>query len=74
MINFVSYPGVSLKIPNVMSTQYKTLAPNALWFTYQNLKSCKPHAKSIDEKLKTKGLMFFVSFFHVIYKISNFNM
>ena len=54
-----------------------------LWFTYQNLKSCKPHektnqkvnnAKSIDEKLKTNGLMFFVSFFHVICKISNFNM
>ena len=32
-------------------------------------------AKSIGEKLKTKGLMFFVSFFfHVIWKISNFNM
>jgi hypothetical protein len=26
------------------------------------------------EKLKTMGLMFFVSFFHVICKISNFNM
>ena len=32
------------------------------------------NAKSIDEKLKTKGLMFFVSFFHVICKISNFNI
>ena len=57
--------------------------PNALWFTYKNLKSCKPYqkqnkksqnAKSIVDKLKTKGLMFFVSFFHVICKISNFNM
>ena len=45
--------------------------PNALQFTYQNLKSCKPHEKtkqktskwSIDGKLKTKDLMCFVSFF-----------
>ena len=28
----------------------------------------------IGEKLKTKSLMFFVSFFNVICKISNFNM
>ena len=27
-----------------------------------------------DEKLKTKSLMFLVSFFHVFCKISNFNM
>ena len=27
-------------------TQYKKLAPNALWFTYQNLKSCKAHEKT----------------------------
>ena len=32
------------------------------------------NAKSIGEKLKTKSLMFFVSFFHVIRKISNSNM
>ena len=31
------------------------------------------NVKYIGEKLKTKGLMFFVSFFHVICKISNFN-
>ena len=31
-------------------------------------------AKSIGEKLKTKGLLFFVSFFYVICKISNFDM
>ena len=56
----------------LQSTQYKKLAPNALRFAHQNLKSCKPHekteqkhqnARSIDEKLKTKSLMFFVSFF-----------
>ena len=49
------------------STQYKKLEPNALRFTYQNLKSCKPqekteenhqNAKSIGEKLKTNGLLF----------------
>ena len=32
------------------------------------------NARLIDEKLKTKSLMLFVSFFHVIFKISNFNM
>ena len=55
-----------------MSNQYKKLATNALQFTHQNLKSCKAHekqnkrhqnAKYIAEKLKTKGLMFFISFF-----------
>ena len=52
------------------STQYKKLVPNALRFTYQNLKSCKPHektkqkaSKSIGKKLKTKGMMSFVSSF-----------
>ena len=65
----------------LMSTQYKKLVSNALQFTYQNLKSCKTHektkqqiAKPIGEKLKTKGLVFFVSVFHVIRKISNSNM
>ena len=57
----------------VKSTQYKKLAQNTLQFTYQNLKSCKPHEKTkththqnarfIDEKLKTKSLMIFVSSF-----------
>ena len=32
------------------------------------------NARFIGEKLKTTSLMFFVSFFHVICKISNFNM
>ena len=48
------------------------LAPNALRFTIWNSKSCKPHEKqnkkyqnvrSIGDKLKTKSLVFFVSFF-----------
>ena len=34
----------------------------------------RQNAKSIGEILKSRGLMFFVSFFHVICKISNFNM
>ena len=68
---------------SLKSTQYKKLAPNALRFMYKNLKSCKPHEKTKqkhqnarfnDEKLKTKSLMFFVHFFHVVCKISNFNM
>ena len=48
------------KISECKVTQYKKLAPNALRFTYQNLKSCEPHektkqktSKSIGEKLKT---------------------
>ena len=28
------------------SAQYKKLVPNAMQFTYQNLKSCKPHEKN----------------------------
>ena len=57
-----------IRSENVLkTTHYKKLAPNALQFTYQNLKSCKPHEKQkdenarfVDEKLKTKSLMFFV--------------
>ena len=54
------------------SSQYKKLASNALRFTYQTLKSRKPHKKQnkkhqntrfIDEKMKTKSQIFFVSFF-----------
>ena len=50
---------------------------NDLRFTYQNLKSRKPHekkkkkhqnAKAISGKLKTKCLMFFVSFFFTDYE------
>ena len=51
-------------------------------FTYQNLKSCKPHqkqnkkyknAKSFGKKLKTEGLMFFVLFFSSDLQDLNFN-
>ena len=31
---------------SLKETQYKNLAPNALRFTYENLKSCKPHEKT----------------------------
>ena len=37
-------------------------------------KSIKMLFRFIDEKLKTKSLVFFVSIFSVICKISNFNM
>ena len=53
--------------------QCKNLAPNALRFTYQNLKSYKPHEKNKTKNLKmldllikiqnTKSLMVFVYFF-----------
>ena len=58
----------------IKSTQYQKLVPNALRFTNQNLKSCKPHEKFVGEKLKTNGLTFIVPFFHMICKISNSNM
>ena len=60
----------------VKSTQYKKLVPNALRFTYQNLKPCKQHEKSNQKtsecsiywlkKLKTKSLM------HIIFKFDDF--
>ena len=65
----------------VKSTQYKKLVPNALRFTYWNLKSCKPHEKQnkkhqnaryIGEILRVWCSLFHI--FHVICKISNFNM
>ena len=45
-------------------------------FNLANHMKNKKHqnARFIGEKLKTKSLMFFVSFFNVICKISNFNM
>ena len=36
----------------IKSTQYKKLVPNALRFTYQNLKSCKPHEKTKQKTSK----------------------
>ena len=65
----------------VKSTQYKKLAPNALWFTYQDLKSCKSHAKNETKNIKLLVFNFspilllgFVPFFHGVCKISNLNM
>ena len=43
-----------------------------IWKIKQNKKL--QNTKSIDEKLKTKSPMFFVWCFHVICKVSNFNM
>ena len=64
------------------STQYKKLAPNALRFTYWNLKSCKPqktkqkhqNARFIDENQKAKSLMFFVLSFMWFARFQIFNM
>ena len=36
----------------VKSTQYKKGAPNALRFTHQNLKFCKPHEKTKQKTSK----------------------
>ena len=65
----------------VKSTQYKKLAPNALWFTNQDLKSCKSHAKNETKNIKLLVFNFspilllgFVPFFHGVCKISNLNM
>ena len=53
-----------VQLLTIKATQYKKLASNALRFTFQNLKSCKPHEKQnkkhqndrfIDEKLKIKS-------------------
>ena len=47
--------GVSGQFPpgqHCWSTRYKELAPNALWFTYQNLKSFKPHENTKQKTSK----------------------
>ena len=77
--NAMLNPFVSLK-----STQYKKLAPNALRFTYWNLKSCKTHEKIQKNPIKMLNLLvknwklrvwcYLFHYFHVICKISNFNM
>ena len=41
---------------------------------FEILQTTWKNARFIDKKLKTKSLMFFASFFHVICNISNFNM
>ena len=52
LILFVMHPQLTefdcstYLLQNVKSTRDKKLAPNALPFTYQNLKSCKSHEKN----------------------------
>jgi hypothetical protein len=62
--------------------QYKKLAPNALRFTYQNLKSCKSHEKNETKNIRPLVFIFlpidlafdgFVLFLHGVCKISNFD-
>ena len=43
---------MSTEYPVIKSTQYKKLAPNALRFTYQNLKSCKSHEKNETKNIR----------------------
>ena len=75
---------MSTEYPLIKSTQYKKLAPNALRFTYQNLKFAnQSHEKNRNKEYQTLSfqffinkfniLMFFVLFFHVVCKISNFD-
>ena len=45
-----------------------------IWNLTNQMKKQNKNTRSIGEKLKNKSLMFFVSFVHVIFKISNFNM
>ena len=72
-----------LHLGKVNSVQEACAKCFAVHTPYQNLKSWKQHEKQkikhqnarfSVEKLKYKSLMFFVSVFHVICKISNFNM
>ena len=48
-----NYQQIQQKLRSFLkSTQYKKLTPNALLFTYQNLKSCKPHEKTKPKSIK----------------------
>ena len=65
----------------IKSTQDKKLVPNALRFTYWSLKSnekklIKEHQTLIFQFFINKSsiLILFVLFFHVVCKISNFNV
>ena len=72
------YERLSLK-----SNRYKKLAPNALRFLYQDLKSCKSHEKNETKNIRPlffsfltnrfNILMFCCFVFHVVCKLSNFN-
>ena len=50
-MNSILVPSNSRPAKYLKSTRLQKFAPNALWFTYQNLKSCKSH-----EKIETKNL------------------
>ena len=44
--------------PSVLkSTQHKKLPPNALWFTYQNLKSWKPQEENKTKNIKMLNIL-----------------
>ena len=50
VLNWMGLQGVETF--RLKSTQSKKLVPNALWFTDQSLKSCKPHEKSKQKTSK----------------------
>ena len=69
----------TVKVNSVQETCAKCFAVHILKFeilqpTWNNKTKNIKSARFIDEKLKTKSLMFFITFFHVICKISNFIM
>ena len=76
--------GLVLSQLAIKSTQYKKLVPNDLQFTYRNLKSCKSNEKNETKNIRLLFfsfstlnliiLMLFVSFDHVVFKISNIDM
>ena len=70
---FINYIYRFLKlIPNqesvviLKSTQYKKLAPNALRFTYENLKSCKNTWKKWNKEHQTLTFQFFTNRFSIL--------
>ena len=70
---------MKIKFNSVQEACPKCFAVHILKFeilptTWKKQNKKHQNARSIDEKLQTKSLMFFVSFFYVICKISNFNM
>ena len=62
------------KVNSVQEACAKCFAVHILKFEILQTKWRNKTSNSICEKLKNKSLMFLVSFFHVICKISNFNM
>ena len=54
IMNSILVPSNSRPAKYLKSTRFKKFAPNALWFTYQNLKSYKPHEKTNQNTSKCK--------------------